>query len=119
MDTLKQFILLCQQAKMFTRVSGTQHGLAILKYLYSVKEANVSAIYIALRTEQSVASSKLKAMQRLGIVTCRQERKKVFYKLNTEVLEQFNESVEPLLKQIIPKPIPKRKKKKNESVKTS
>ena len=61
-------------------------GLDILKFIEKVGETNVNNIYNSLKIEQSMASNVLAKFRKYNLVTTRRDGKKIFYKLNMDVL---------------------------------
>lgn len=72
----------------FFKVFGDQTRLKIL-YLLAGGEANVNTISGKLSISASVASQHLKVLRMSRLVSCRKEKKNVFYSLNDDHINKI------------------------------
>jgi DNA-binding transcriptional ArsR family regulator len=61
------------------------------------KEANVTAIYVHFRIEQSVASQHLRILRDAKLVKTRKDKKEVFYQADGDRIEKVRDISEKLL----------------------
>jgi ArsR family transcriptional regulator, virulence genes transcriptional regulator len=62
----------------------------IIDLLEENEKMTVTSLYIKLRLEQSVTSQHLAILRRAGAVTTEREGKFIFYRVNTERLEEIS-----------------------------
>ena len=60
----------------------------ILQQIHKKQRISVTAIYVKLRLEQSVASQQLAILRNAGFVTTEREGKQIFYSVNYEKLHE-------------------------------
>ena len=79
---------------LFVRVFDNKVRWAIMQQLEKKEYMNVTELYVALKTEQSVVSVNLAAMRRIGLVETNRHGKKVFYSINNQVVLKLKSIIE-------------------------
>jgi predicted transcriptional regulator len=79
---------------LFVRVFDNKVRWAILEQLEKKEYMNVTELYVALKTEQSVVSVNLAAMRKIGLVATNRHGKKVFYSINNQVVSNIKTIIE-------------------------
>ncbi len=75
-------LLELKKADLVVRALNHKLRLGILKFLSEKPKSPVTAIYVKLKLEQSVASQHLAIMRRAGIVKSEREGKFIYYSVN-------------------------------------
>ena len=76
----------------------------ILGVITEKGETNVNVIYNTLKIEQSITSQHLKVLRGADIVRTRRDGKKIYYSINTDLINLLEKSV-----QVLTTPVKKKK----------
>lgn len=79
---------------LFVRVFDNKVRWAIMQQLQKKDYMNVTELYVALRMEQSVVSSHLAAMRRIGLVATNRDGKCVYYSVNYPAILKLKSIIE-------------------------
>jgi len=85
-----------KNAALMIRSVNHSERQEIIAYLDDVGRANVTDIYIKMRTHQSTASSHLAILRRAGVVGYKKNGKEIMYHLNYSVLDYITEIIKEM-----------------------
>lgn len=83
-----------RKVTLFVRVFDNKVRWAILEQLEKREYMNVTELYVALRMEQSVVSSHLAAMRKIGLVATNRDGKCVYYSVIYPALLKLKSIIE-------------------------
>src|SRR5215470_17373442 len=86
-----------KKAAMVLRAINHKLRQQILKLIDESGKMTVTAIYVKLRLEQSVASQHLAILRKAGFVKTERDGKFIYYSVSSERLEELNKFVKDLL----------------------
>lgn len=89
MNTLDQLFEASDKTAQTLRVINNKFRRKILNYLSAVKSTTVTALYIDLRMEQSVASMHLGELRKAGMVNDVRRGKEKYYSLDRDAVSDL------------------------------
>jgi len=86
-----------KKAALILRAVNHKLRQEIMQLLHANQRMAVTAVYIKLRLEQSVASQHLAILRKAGFVTTQREGKQIFYSVNYDRLNHVTEQAKTLI----------------------
>lgn len=90
-------VLQLKKAALILRAINHKLRQEIIQLLHANQRMAVTALYVKLRLEQSVASQHLAILRKAGFVKTQREGKKIFYSVNYDRLSHVTEQAKALV----------------------